>query len=237
MKIFYRDPLFHFVAAGLLLFALYGVLGQNEGPQWDARITVDREALLTFIQYRTRNFDQDVAEARLTALDRAERDRLIEEYVREEVLYREGLTLGLEEDDYVIRRRLVQKVEFLAEGFSGTSADVSDAELKSYFEENLQDYYVVPFITFAHVFFDKAKHGPATPERAAAALDALNAENIVFSQAPGHGDRFPFHVNYVERTPAFVASHFGREMADAVFSLPPVGRGFLPLPMGHIWSW
>ncbi|PCJ70387.1 MAG: hypothetical protein COA62_07260 [Rhodobiaceae bacterium] len=220
MKIFYRDPLIHFTALGVLLFALYALVGSDKAPQWDTRIHVDRETLLTFIQYRTRNFDRAMAETRLAALKQAERDQLVEEYVREEVLYREGLTLGLEEDDYVIRRRLIQKVEFLAEGFSSAAVEVSEAELATYFEENQQTYYVDPSITFTHVFFDKTKHGTETVALAQAGLENLNAENVLFSQAPGHGDRFPFHLNYVERTPAFVASHFGRELAEAVFALP-----------------
>jgi len=220
MKIFYRDPLFHFVILGFLLFGLYAVVGSDKETRWDTRIQVDRETLLTFIQYRTRNFDREMAETRLAALDTSDRDRLVEEYVREEILYREGLSLGLDEDDYVIRRRLIQKIEFLAEGFAGASLEVSEAELATFFEDNRRDYYVDPSITFAHVFFDKTKHGAAAMVLAQAALENLNAENVLFSQAPGHGDRFPFHVNYVERTPAFVVSHFGREMAEAVFALP-----------------
>lgn len=220
MKKVIQDPLFHFVGLGFLLFLIFSIVGSSKSPELDKNVHVDREVLLTFIQYRSRNFDRDIAQARLAALDTASLDQLVEEYVREEVLYREGLSLGLDQDDYVIRRRLIQKVEFLAEGFAGATTTLEESDLVSYFEENKRDYLVAPSITFTHVFFDKAKHGDEAMAMASAALSQLNEDQISFSQAPGQGDRFPFHLNYVERTPAFVASHFGREMAAAVFALP-----------------
>ncbi|MEQ9143162.1 MAG: peptidylprolyl isomerase [Parvibaculaceae bacterium] len=221
MTSFLRDPLAHFAGMGLLLFLLFSAIGPDTPLEADTTIRVDRQALLTFIQYRTRSFDPAMAERRLAALDEEGLDRLVDEYVREEVLYREGLALGLDEDDYVIRRRLIQKVEFLAEGFAAAEGEVSDADLETYFEENKRDYYVSPTITFAHVFFDKNKHGAETERLAEEALARLNADEVPFSAAPGQGERFPFHVNYVERTPEFVASHFGAAMAEAVFGLPP----------------
>jgi len=220
MKKILQDPLFHFVGLGFLLFLIFSVVGSSKSPELDKNVRVDRETLLTFIQYRSRNFDRDIAQARLAALDTASLDQLVEEYVREEILYREGLSLGLDQDDYVIRRRLIQKVEFLAEGFAGATTSLEESDLVSYFEANKRDYFVSPSITFTHVFFDKAKHGDDVVAMATAALSQLNDAQVSFSQAPGHGDRFPFHLNYVERTPEFVASHFGREMADAVFALP-----------------
>ncbi len=220
MKKFFNDPLFHFVGLGFLLFVLFDLIGPTQSPELDREIRVDQEALLTFIQYRSRNFDRDTAQARLASLDATALDQLVKEFVREEVLYREGLSLGLDSDDYVIRRRLIQKVEFLAEGFASASASLSDDDLATYFEEHKRDYYVSPSITFTHVFFDRAKHGQATDILAGEMLAQLNAEQVPFAGAPGRGDRFPFHLNYVERTPEFVASHFGREMAEAVLALP-----------------
>ncbi len=219
MSKFFRDPLFHFALVGVVLFSLFSLVGTGESDADGDQIRVDRETLLTFIQYRTRSFDQEIAARRLDALGEVELQRLVDEYVREEVLYREGLGLGLDADDYVIRRRLIQKVEFLAEGFASAAVELGDADLQAHFDANKQDYIVAPSITFTHVFFDKAKQGDATLDLATAALARLNAEQVPFAGAPGQGDRFPFHVNYVERTYDFVVSHFGPEMAEAVFAL------------------
>jgi hypothetical protein len=43
---------------------------------------------------------------------------LIEDYIRDEVFYREGRAAGLDRDDALIRRRVRQKMEFLAEDMS-----------------------------------------------------------------------------------------------------------------------
>ncbi|WOF72793.1 peptidylprolyl isomerase [Parvibaculaceae bacterium PLY_AMNH_Bact1] len=230
-----RDPLFHFAIVGLALFFLFSALGQAESDADSNEIRVDRETVLTFIQYRTRSFDRNMAEQRLNALGEEELNRLVDEYLREEVLYREGLGLGLDADDYVIRRRLIQKVEFLAEGFASAAVDLTDEDLQAHFDANKQDYFVAPSITFTHVYFDKAKHGDAALTLAADALERLNGEQVPFSGAPGQGDRFPFHVNYVERTYDFVASHFGPDMTANLFALAAddgVWQGVFKSPYG-----
>ncbi len=235
MTRFLRDPLFHFAAVGLALFLLFSALGQAETDADSSEILVNRDTMLTFIQYRTRSFDRALAEQRLDALSEEERQRLVDEYLREEVLYREGLGLGLDADDYVIRRRLIQKVEFLAEGFAGAAIELTDEDLQAHFEQNKQDYFVAPSITFTHVFFDRSKHGDGALALAEAALTRLNAEQVPFSGAPGQGDRFPFHVNYVERTYDFIASHFGPEMTADLFALSAeegVWQGVYTSPYG-----
>ena len=52
-------------------------------------------------------------------------------------------------------------------------------------------------------------------------LVELNRKGVMFSDAPKHGERFLYHVNYVERTPDYVASHFGPDMTEALFELEP----------------
>ena len=192
--------------------------------------------MLTFVQYRIKAFNPELAEKKLQSLSDEELDRLIEDYVREEVLHREALALGLDEDDYVIRRRLVQKLEFITEGFAEASVEPDDAALQRYFDANKTDYYVEPFVTFTHVFFE-TEDRPREEARAKAEkkLAELNRKSTPFSDAPKHGDRFLYHVNYVERTPEYVASHFGPVMAKAVFDLEPndfVWRGPLDSPYG-----
>jgi|TARA_R110002096_G_scaffold1489_2_gene7743 hypothetical protein len=235
MSRFLRDPLFHFAAVGLALFLLFSALGQTESEADSSEIRVDRETILTFIQYRTRSFDREMAERRLDALSEEDVNRLVNEYLREEVLYREGLGLGLDADDYVIRRRLIQKVDFLAEGFASAAVELTEEDLLAHFEANKQDYFVAPSITFTHVFFDRAKHGDAALTLAEEALERLNRERVPFSGAPGQGDRFPFHVNYVERTYDFIASHFGPEMTAELFALTAeegIWQGVFKSPYG-----
>ncbi len=75
-------------------------------------IDVDREALLTFVQYRSRAFQPQAAATRLDGMSEEEVERLVRDYVREEALHREALALGMDKNDYVIKRRMIQSIEF-----------------------------------------------------------------------------------------------------------------------------
>ena len=236
MSKLFREPLVHFLAAGIGLFVLFGIANRDASTDDPNVVIVDDEALLTFVQYRIKAFNPELAEKKLQSLSNEELERLIDDYVREEVLHREALALGLDEDDYVIRRRLVQKLEFITEGFAEASLEPDEAALQRYFDANSSDYYVEPFVTFTHVFFE-TEDRPVEDAKAAAEekLIELNRESTPFSDAPTHGDRFLYHVNYVERTPDYVASHFGVPMAKAVFELEPndlVWRGPFQSPYG-----
>jgi len=236
LKRFLKEPLVHFLAAGLGLFVLFGIVNRDEPDADPNVVTVDHDALLTFVQYRIKAFNPTLAEEKLSSLSDDELQRLIDDYVREEVLHREAVALGLGEDDYIIRRRLVQKLEFITEGFAEAGAKVDQSALRRYFDANKADYYVEPFVTFTHVFFE-TEDRPREQAHTAAEMKLveLNRNGVHFADAPQHGDRFLYHVNYVERTPEYVASHFGVPMAKAVFELEPndfVWRGPFDSPYG-----
>ena len=236
LKTVLKEPLLHFLAAGLGLFVLFEAVSDERAGLGNDVILVDRAALLTFIQYRAKAFEPEIAAARLDAMSAAERQRLIDDYVREEALHREALALGMDGSDYIIKRRLIQKVEFLAQGFADAVSAVDEDAVQDYFAANKDDYYVEPFVTFTHVYFDAEKKGvEAALAGAQAKLTELNTERVPFAAAPRHGDLFPYHLNYVERTPDFVASHFGADMARAVFALAAdnaVWRGPFQSPFG-----
>ncbi len=215
-----REPLVHFLAIGLGLFILFGLVAPEESNLDDKTIVVDRDALLRFVQFRSKAFNPEIAAARLDALGDAELERLIDDYVREEALHREALALGMDQNDYVIKQRLIQSIRFITNGFVSSAVDVSDEEVAEYYEANRDDYFVDPYVTFTHVFFSRDRHGEEQARQLAAAkLDELNDERVPFSGSMRHGDRFLYNVNYVERTQDFVASHFGRSMAASVFEL------------------
>ncbi|MDJ0841363.1 MAG: peptidylprolyl isomerase [Acidobacteriota bacterium] len=231
-----KEPLLHFLAAGLVLFLLFEAVSPESAGLSEKVIVVDRNALLTHIQYRIKSFEPRAAAERLAALKSEELKHLTDEYVREEALYREALALGMDSGDYIIKRRLIQKIEFLAQGFADADIHLSEDDLEAYLRENREDYLIEPAITFTHVFFDAEKRG-AVAARAAAArkLLELNAGAVAFADAPRHGDRFLYHLNYVERTPDFVAGHFGRETVREIFTAPVsngIWRGPFDSPHG-----
>ena len=226
----------HFLALGLGLFVLYAALNPDSRRDDDPKqIVVDYDALLTFIQYRTKTFKPELAQARLNGMSGDQLQRLIDDYVREEALHREAKALGLGSEDYIIKRRMIQKIEFITQGFAEAVVKVTEKDLKAYHSANKDRYREPGNITFTHVFFDAERRSPGEAGALAAAkLEELRAASAAFSDAPRHGERFPYGVNYVERTKDHVASHVGQEMADALFQLTPAdGVWHGPLMSAH----
>ena len=217
LKKLLKDPLLHFLGLGLGLYVLF----QLTGEQAENEVLVDREALLTFLQYQSVAFDREQFELFLNGMSPGEIADLIEEAAREEILYREALALGLDRDDYIIRSRLVQKLRYLAEGFASDAGSLDEESVFAYFEANRASYLFDPNITFTHVFFNAERRGwDEARALAEAKLRELNDAAVAFEDSPGHGDRFPYFVNYVARPPQLVASHLGAGVSDALFGFP-----------------
>ena len=212
----FRQPLLHFLLLGAMLFGLYFWLNPDQADDSGKRIVIDRGSLLEYMQYRNRAFNAAQAEARLAALEQPELQTLIQQYVREEALYREALLLGMNRDDYIIKQRLVQKMEYLTRGFGATKQTASDTDIETYYQQNREHYREPATATFSHVFLAKA---PQSEADARLLLQQLNRDAVPFSRAMSYGDRFPYHTNYVERSRELIASHFDDMFAENLFSL------------------
>lgn len=226
---FYKQPLLHFLGLGLLLFLLFE-LTATTSPDEGKTIVVDREKLLTHLQVRSKSFDTVRFETMLDTMPAEKLSELIEGYVQEESLYRESLSLGLDVNDYVIRQRLIQKVEYLA----SATDPVVPANVEDFYEKNKDNYYVQSTLTFTHVFINRENHesGEAARQAASSLLNEMVREGTDFPGAMRFGDRFPFHKNYVDRTEDFVASHFGEKFAGTV-SEAEVGNWFGPVESAY----
>jgi hypothetical protein len=203
-----EHPIVHFLAAGLVLFVLFGG-GKDRGAE-RSLITVNRDVLLNQIQFRANVFDREMAERELASQSEVELRRMIDDYVREEALYHEAEVLGLAEDDELIRGRLVQKLEFILEGFASASVDPNSDDVAEYFEAHRPDYAMGPYLTFAHVFFGKANRSrDEALATAQAKLGELNRKAVRFDEAGQHGETFHYHTKYFGKTPGHIASEFG----------------------------
>lgn len=214
-----REPILHFLLLGFALFTAYEWFNLDNSV--DSRvIVVDRNSLARFLQFRTKSFAED-ANQRLDALTSDSFSDVVNQYIQEEALYRTALSYGMDRQDYVIKRRLVQKMQFMAEGTNAGIDAISEVELGQYYESHRQDYEIPALVTFTHVFFSADRHGNGVDERARETLGILNRDEVRFDQAPNFGERFPYHLNYVERSQEEVAGHFGKLLAEAVFQLRP----------------
>jgi hypothetical protein len=214
LKAIARDPLTHFVIAGVVLYAAISAAAPVDKP---APIIVDDANLLRFIQYRSKAFDEETARQLSAAFTPEERARIARDYIREEALYREAKSLNLDADDYVVRQRLVQKTEFLAEAMA-TWEPADKAAARDWHQAHASDYQVPASATLTHVFYSSETRAPEEAVRLArAALGQLNARGAGFNDAGDLGERFVFHRNYVDRTEDYVRSQLGDAIGDAVF--------------------
>ena len=217
LKKILREPLLQFLVLGGAIFVVYSFWGNRDAALDVRPIVVDEAALINFMQNRTRIFEPEAQRTRLEAMSPTEVDALINDYVREEVLYREAKTLGLGEDDYIIKQRLVQKMEFIANAAVEQVAPLSIEDVAAYFEAHRGDYAVPSLIYFTHIFFDAELHGrDAALKQAKAALKTIEQGGDL-----PDGDRFPFSRSYVDRSRNLVANHFGDAAAEEFWSIEP----------------
>ena len=219
MKRVLAEPLLHFALLGGLVYGSWAAFDTPAEPAADV-ILVDEQALLNHMQYRAKAFEPEYFSAQLAAMDDAGLQQLIDEYAREEALYREATALNLVDGDYIIKLRMIQKMEYLLEDLSPVTAP-NEPELKRYYTEYQEQYQVAASWTFTHVFFDAGLRGnEAAREQANAALARLNADQAGFAEAVEYGDRFPFLQNYVERTDDYIADHFGQAFVESLRDHP-----------------
>jgi len=155
---------------------------------------------------------------------------LIREYVREEVYYREGMALGLDRDDTVIRRRLKQKLEFVAEA-AGIATEPTDDDLRAFLEQRGDAYRTDARVSFVHVFLSAERRGNAVAQDAAPVLAALQSGNEAVDPT-ALGDPTMLERQFEDVPLRDIAAQFGEEFADRVAGLP-VGQWQGPIESSY----
>ena len=221
-----RQPLVHFIVAGFALFVVYALLH----PERFAADTSRRIELSA----------TDVGTVELAFIARWQRPPtptelrgLLASEVRNEILSREAIALGLDKDDVIVTRRLAQKMEFLADDTSGLRAP-TPAELHAWFDQHKSEFEPAPRITFRHVFFSIDQRGSEAEGAARKALALLTGASSQ-REAAQRGDPFMYQDYYAGQTEVQVAQVFGSDFAKILFSSVPPQRWSGPFASGLGW--
>jgi PPIC-type PPIASE domain len=207
------EPMLHFLLIGIGLFAAYRWVSPADSG--GRRIVITQGVVDDLVT-------QHVA-ARGREPSTTELNYLIESYVRDEILYREGVRLGLERDDTVVKRRVRQKIEMIAEEDAATRG-LSDAELSAYLVANPARFVQPAIVTFEQVFIGESTSGPGVVHAAALTREALRKD--ADSGELGKPTLLPHQMT---RTPAdLVARDFGASFAAALEKVP-VGEWVGPI--------
>jgi peptidyl-prolyl cis-trans isomerase C len=218
-----REPLLQFLLAGLALFAGYRALNpQSAEPASSNRIVITQDDLRQMgLAWKAQGRPPLTAPQWASA---------IEAKVREEILFREALALGLDKNDAIVKRRLAQKMDFLAQDVAAAREPTQD-ELRQWLQAHPERFTLPPRVSFRHVYFALDRPGTPAHEAAQAALRTLSAHP---ARALKLGDPFMYQDEYAERTPDQMAKDFGPGFAQVLFKLPPGGwRG--PIESGYGW--
>lgn len=163
---FLREPLFHFMILGAGLFVIYFAVNGPVSIPAD-RIVVDETQALRLADQFQRTWMRPPTRQELQAL--------AEDYVKEEILYREARALGLDQDDLVIRHRLRQKMEFLSADLAEPQAP-TDAQLQAYYDANRERFQRPGRFSFQQVFLNPHSRSNDVKRAAVELLARLNTE-------------------------------------------------------------
>jgi len=160
MKTIFREPLLHFLLLGGALFVLFQQVSNDALPD-NAEIVVSKGQ----IQLLELGFEK----VWQRSPDVRELDALIQSFIREEVLYRKALELGLDKNDGVVRRRLSQKMQFLLEDLADLE-QADDKTLQTYLDDHIDQYMQPSRFSFRQVYFNTSKRGQAAQSEAESLL-------------------------------------------------------------------
>lgn len=170
MKRFLAEPLLHFLLIGAGLFVLFGLVNREERSDTDSTIVVTSGRIEQLSSLFVKTWQRPPKEEELKGL--------IDDFVLEEIYYRQAKEMGIDRDDTIIRRRLRQKMEFLTDDVA-SYLEASDEELAAYLEENADRFRRDSTYSFRQVFINPEKHAGALDEYIAAQMHALEAGNEV----------------------------------------------------------
>ena len=203
-----REPVVHFLAAAAALFVYFAWLGEPADPA-SRTITVTREDRAAMALQWERTMQRPPTDAEL--------DAMVGIFLREEVLYREAIRLGLDRDDTVVRKRLANKMDYLAASMAETAA-VSDAVLAEWLAEHSERFATGVQYSFDQMYFaDRA-----------AAVAALE------KRAPT-GEAISLPAAFDNASRSEVESRLGQAFTASLDTLEPGGEWAGPVASGFGW--
>jgi PPIC-type PPIASE domain len=223
MRVWFKDPLLHFLIAGGVLFSAYAWLNPSPpAAKAPAEIRVGPGEVKWLTETWSRQWRREPTPAEL-------RD-LVRNLVNEELLAREAKRLGLDENDTIVRRRLAQKLEFLLQDTARLEEPTED-DLRRFYEARTDLFRSAARLTFTQIHFSTQRRKDAAAD-ARAMLARLASSSTGGNE--GLGDRLLVDGDLQDVDERTIAASFGPAFARAVSALPP-GAWHGPIESGYGW--
>lgn len=209
---FLKNPLLHFFLLGLVVFGLHAVLNSDvkTGSKGDPHLV---EVSSPDIEWLRSTWNKRWGREPMPG----ELNGLVNAFIREEILYREALSMGLDQHDTVVRRRLAQKMEFLFEDLAEMT-EVEDQHLQDWFNENRERYRRPERISFAQIYFNIDTRGENAAAEAEELLKELRNDDVMPSEVSNLGDQSMLTTSLNSVSPKQVMREFGSNFTEDLFA-------------------
>jgi hypothetical protein len=212
-----REPLLQFLVLGAALFGLFHLVDRNKA---------DTPTRIVISSARIANLADGFARTWQRAPGKEELQGLVDDYIRDEVFYREGRAAGLDRDDVIIRRRVRQKMEFFAEDSS--ALEPSEQQLAAYLGSNPERFRTEDRVTFRQIFLSATGHAGTIDSDSKRVANVLAGTDGTVD-TPTLGDPFLLGEDFHAVSPSEAAGIFGDGFAKRITALEK-GRWQGPIP-------
>jgi peptidyl-prolyl cis-trans isomerase C len=223
LRKFSGEPLVQFFAIGALIYAAYAYTGDRAVEENGERISITTGQIAALEDAWKKRWNRAPTPQELQGV--------VRQLLRERVLAREAMAMGLDRDDVVIRRRLAQKLEYLSQDLLGIGTP-SNEELAMFLAENARAHETPASVTMTHIFFDPDERGEQALEEAKNQKVVLSDLKVAPTDARSYGDQFMLQSYYPERTYAELSKLFGSGFVDSLEELS-VGEWHGPVLSGY----
>jgi len=220
MKIL-REPLLHFLLLGAVIFAVFSFMSRHKTDK-PGEIVVTQGTVENIATGFTRTWQRPPTKEELQGL--------VRDYIREEAAYREALSMGLDRDDTIVRRRLRQKLEFVSDDLA-SHAEPSDADLEAFLKAHPGLFKAEPVFTFLQIYLNPQLHGTNLQRDESSVLAELRSEGSR-ANLSSLGDSFLLAQSFEKVSLAEVKQTFGEQFASGI-SVLPVGQWQGPVNSGY----
>jgi len=220
-----REPLLHFMVLGAVLFVGYAYLKPDTKAESSYEIALTLEELAQLQMLYEAQWRRSPTPEEFYAM--------VENKVRQEVLYREALAMGLDKNDEIVKRRMAQKMQFIAEDLAAAEEPGTE-ELRAWYAENSDKFSMPKRLSFRHLYFSPDSRGAQAYDDAVSSLAKLDDQPVDSQLADTLADRFMYQDYYADQTSISLAKEFGPQFAVAVAELTP-GSWQGPIESGFGW--
>ncbi len=217
-----KNPIIQVVVLGLLICAaLLLIFGPKMPSESDRIIVIDETDMAQLIAGWQRTWNRMPT--------REELKGLMENHVREEVLYQEALNEGLDRNSAVVKRALITQMDMLAEG-QGEQPEITEEALEAYYNLRKDQFISPAIISFKQVYFKEDQDS----ERLTALKDDWNMKDLEYTVARSAGANTMLSPEMKEMPADLIDREFGENFASKLQELTP-GQWSGPVPSVFGW--